>query len=836
MKLHSLLFLFCLIIDPILEVKPVKAEATSTSAAMSQDLTPASTLDKLLSQNPAQPVVITGVELKQTATGLEVILETPNNQPLQPLIFPQEKDLIIEIIDATLELPQGEEFTAENPSQDITQIKVTQEGNTIRVTVRGNQGAPSAEVTPSTSNLVLSVTPSATATTPPDEQIEVVVTEEGQQGYYVPNASTATRTDTPLIDIPQSIQVVPQQLIRDRNVTELEGALETVPGVVSAGGRGTSASGPNILIRGFNATTSIYKDGIPYFSFAPINTNDVEIIEVLKGPASVLFGAGEPGGVINLVTKKPLSEPYYYLSFTAGNFNSYRGDIDFSGPLNNEKTVKYRLNVSVQDYDSFRDFVSGKSLIFSPTLTWDISANTSIDFYGQYLYSSETIDQGIPAFGDGVVDVPRERFLGEDFSKFEQNQFNIGYTLTHKFSENWSVRHALQYFQYEPKRFAPLFDSFNEETGELSRFEYATDGTYQRFFTNAEVVGKFKTGPIAHQLLFGADYRYGAEDPGFEFSDPYPSINVFNPIYSRKSFQFAPTFFRDDNIDRIGIYIQDKIDLLPNLKILAGVRYDYADQFRTTRNLGEPRAEFTQSDSDFSPRFGIVYQPIPNVAIYGSYTTSFNPSFAASRNADNSTFDPETGEQFEVGIKTDISDKFSITFAAFDIRKQNVSTPDPENPLFSVQTGEQTSRGIELNLGGEILPGWNFIASYAYIDAYVSKDNTEVEGNSLANVPNNQFSLWTTYEIQEGTLQGLGFGLGLFFVDERPGDLENTFTLPSYFRTDAAVYYKRDNWELQLNIENIFDVNYYSSSSYGSRLEVNPGGPFTISGKVSVTF
>lgn len=835
MKLHSLWLLFGLILCPIWEIKPVQAE--TTEAINVQENTPASTPDNLLTQNPdQQKVVITGVQLNPTPTGLEVILETDNNQPLQPLIYPQDQDLVIEIIEATLQLPEGQEFIADNPSQDITQIKVTQEGNTIRVTLRGNQGAPSAEVTPSTSNLVLLVTPSATATTPPDEQIEVVVTEEGEQNYYVPNASTATKTDTPLIDIPQSIQVVPQQLIRDRNASELENALKTVTGVVSSGGRGTSATGPNILIRGFDATTSVYKDGIPYFSFAPINTNDVEIIEVLKGPASVLFGAGEPGGVINLVSKKPLSEPYYYLSFTAGNFNSYRGDLDFSGPLNNDKTVKYRLNISVEDYDSFRDFVSGKRLVFSPTLTWDISANTSIDFYGQYVYSSETIDQGIPAFGDGVVDVPRERFLGEDFSKLKQNQFNIGYTLTHKFSENWSVRHALQYLQYEPRRYAPLFESFNEETGELSRFEYATDGTYQRFFTNAEVVGKFKTGPIAHQLLFGADYRYGAEDPSFEFSDPYPSINVFNPIYSGKTFKFAPTFFRDDNIYRIGIYIQDQIDLLPNLKILAGVRYDYADQFRTTRNLGEPRAELTQTDSDFSPRFGIVYQPIPNVAIYGSYTTSFNPSFATSRNADNSTFDPETGEQFEVGIKTDISDKFSITFAAFDIRKQNVSTLDPENPLFSLQTGEQTSRGLELNLGGEILPGWNFIASYTYLDAYVSKDNTEVEGNSLANVPNNQFSLWTTYEIQEGNLQGLGFGLGLFFVDERPGDLDNTFTLPSYFRTDAALYYKRDNWELQLNIENIFDVNYYSSSSFGSRLDVNPGGPFTISGKVSVKF
>lgn len=798
---------------------------------------PEKTSKDLIVQREGENVQVTKITLNQTPTGLEIIFETKDNQELEIYAakFTKTSDsLIADIPNAILALPDVQEFIAENPTQEIAKIEVLpQQDRTIQVRVTGNQGVPTQAIILKSGDFGYAFNPDGEQS---EDNIEVLATGERQQGYFVPNASTATRTDTPLIDIPQSIQVVPQQLIRDRNTTELEGALETVPGVVPAGGRGTSANGPNILIRGFDATNSIYRDGIPYFTFAPISTNDIERIEVLKGPASVLFGAGDPGGVINLVSKKPLNEPSYAISFTAGNFDSYRGDVDFSGPLNNEKTVKYRFNLSYEDYGSFRDFVEGRRLVVSPMLTWDISPNTTIDFYGQYVYSKETIDNGIPAQGTGIVNVPRERFLGEDFSAFEQNQFQIGYTFNHKFSENWSVRHALQYLQYEPTRFSPLFDSFDELTGELFRFEYATDGTYERFFTNAEVVGKFKTGPIAHQLLVGVDYRYGAEDPSFEFSDPYPSINVFNPVYAGIIYQFTPEFFRDDHTNRVGVYIQDQIDLLPNLKILAGVRYDYSDQFRTTRNIGEQRAEFSQTDEDFSPRVGIVYQPIPTVAIYGSYSTSFNPSFAASRNADNSTFDPETGEQFEVGVKADISDQFSITFSAFDIKKQNVSTPDPNNPLFSLQTGEQTSRGIELFLTGEILPGWNVVASYAYLDAYVSKDTTLVEGNNLANVPHNQFSLWTTYEIQEGSLDGLGFGLGLFYVDERPGDLDNTFTLPSYFRTDLAVFYRQDNWQLQLNVENLFDIEYFSSATFGSRQNVNPGAPFTVTGKVSFQF
>jgi iron complex outermembrane receptor protein len=285
------------------------------------------------------------------------------------------------------------------------------------------------------------------------------------------------------------------------------------------------------------------------------------------------------------------------------------------------------------------------------------------------------------------------------------------------------------------------------------------------------------------------------------------------------------------------VYLQDQVDLLPNLKLLAGIRYDNFSQFRTTQDLGQPRSEFEQTDNAWSPRVGIVYQPIQALSLYASYTQSFAPSFAASRNADGSTFDPETGQQFEVGIKADLSDRLSLTLAAFDLKRQNLSTPDPTNPIFSLQVGEQTSRGIELNLAGQLLPGWNVTASYTYLDAFVSQDNSTPVGNRLPDVPENQFGLWTTYEIQAGNLKGLGFGLGLFYVGERQRDLDNTYTLPSYFRTDAALYYRRENWRVQLNIENLFDVEYFRSGNYsfvGSG--VNPGKPFAVSGTISIEF
>jgi iron complex outermembrane receptor protein len=473
-------------------------------------------------------------------------------------------------------------------------------------------------------------------------------------------------------------------------------------------------------------------------------------------------------------------------------------------------------------------------LVISPVVSWDISPNTTLDFYGQYTSNRETIDEGLVVGSDGIMDLPRGRFLGEDFSEFSQDQFTLGYRLKHEVNENLTLRNTLSYQDYAPRRYAPLFDSLDETTGELQRLEYFAGGEYQRFFTNAEAVGRFNTGSVSHQVLVGLEYRYTREQPEFQFSNLYDPINIFNPIYTGRPFAIEPEFFRDDTIRTFSVYVQDQIDIFSNLKLLAGVRYDTTEQFRTTQDIGEPRQEFNQTDSAFSPRFGLIYKPIDTLSIYASYSTSFQPSFGASRNLDDSTFDPELGQQYEVGLKWDITNNLSLNTAVFDIRRQNVQTPDPNDPLFTLQTGEVTSRGFEISLGGEILPGWNITTSYTALDAFVSEDNAIPVGNRLANVPDNQFSLWSTYQIQTGSLKGLGFGLGLFYLSQRAGNVDNTFNLPSYFRTDAALYYQRDNWRAQLNVENLFNTRYFTSSD--EFLGVTPGAPLTVSATFTVKF
>ncbi len=777
---------------------------------------------------------ITGVRVEAQGEGLRLVLDATGalGEPTTSVVG---NALVAEIANAVLALPEGESFEQFGPAEGIALVSVTNEpGNRVRVSITGSDGPPAVNVSAGATGLVLGILPGLGLASGDDEAIRIGVTGEGDEGYAPRDSSTATRTDTPLRDIPQSIQVIPRAVIEDRDARELGNALETAASVADTGGRGLSVFGPGFLIRGFESRGGIFRDGVEAFSLGALSTNDIERVEVLRGPASVLFGQGEPGGIINLVPKRPLSEPFYDVSAGVNSFGSFDGAVDLSGPITDDRTLRYRLNLSYESLNSFRNLVDGNRLLISPIVTWDISPSTSLDVYGQYTSDRETIDEGLVVGANGIIDLPRDRFFGEDFGEFSQEQFNLGYRLNHEIGENIDLRHTLQYQQYSPRRYAPLFDSLDETTGELDRLAYFAGGTYQRFFTNAEAVGRFSTGSVNHEVLFGVEYRNALEQPEFQFSNLYNPINIFDPVYTGIPYAIEPEFFRDDTIRTLGIYLQDQVEILPNLKLLAGIRYDTADQFRTTQDIGQPREEFSQTDSAFSPRVGIVYQPIEPVSLYASYTTSFQPSFGASRNADDSTFDPERGRQFEVGVKGDITDSLSVTAALFDIRRQNVQTTDPNDPAFTIQTGEVASRGFELGLGGEILPGWNLTANYTALDAFVSQDNSIPVGNSLANVPDNQFSLWSTYEIQEGNLEGLGFGLGLNYVSLRAGNSDNSFTLPSYFRTDAALFYRRNNWRAQLNVENLFNARYFTSSD--QFLGVAPGAPLTVSARVGVEF
>ncbi|WP_250123544.1 TonB-dependent receptor [Chroococcidiopsis sp. CCMEE 29] len=842
---------------------------------------------QLLTQEPApipakesEVVEIRGVKLNPTSKGLEVILETASGTLPQVLTSSYDNTFVANLINTQLTLPEGRSFRSDNPVAGITAVSVTQStANSIRVTVRGKTGIPAVKLMPSSHGLVLGLTapesdtavelpsPSpAVPAQPPEEsdvnavneqpvesvegeeQIEIVVTGEREEGYRVPNATTGTRTDTPLRDIPQSIQVIPRQVIEDQQVIQLREATRNVSGVVEGSNFGNG--GDAFLIRGFQPN-NILLDGIELGSSnLGLNssfreTANTQRVEVLKGPASVLYGTLEPGGIVNVVTEQPLAFPFYEVELQAGNFGLLRPSIDLSGPLNSDRTALYRLNAVYQTADDFRDFDQGIERVFAaPVLSLAITDNTDLILNFEYLYDERPFDRGLAAIGDGIADIPFDRILGEPDDINIREQYIAGYRLEHRFSENWQLRNAFRFISTE--RNTEAFQNrgdLNEETGDLARDVTDQNGILEGYTLQTNLVGEFSTGSIQHQLLLGIDLSRETNDFDNRSALEPSIINIFDPVYgasrpSRAELENENRSLFGGTLQALGIYLQDRITLADNLKLLVGGRFDIVDQdsFFTDISAGDILSDTSdwQQDEAFSPRVGIVYQPIEPFSLYASFSRSFAPNFGTTVEGD--ILEPTRGTQYEVGVRGELFEgRLTTNLAAYYLTKSNIAATDPDNEDFSIATGEQRSRGIELDVIGEILPGWNIIASYAYTDAEVTEDEgSPLEGNRLAGVPKHAASLWSTYEIQSGNLQGLGFGLGLFFVGERQGDLDNSFEVPSYIRTDASLFYRRDNWRAGINFRNLFDIDYIEAADTRSR--ITPGAPFTIIGSVSVEF
>lgn len=829
----------------------------------------------------AQVIQVTEVQINPTDAGIEIILETPAGEQLQVLPRIDGNTYIADIPNTQLRLPSSNTFRQDNPVAGITAVTVTnQAANSIRVTVTGSEIVPMVELFDSDDGLIFSFTPAVSSTqvrpqqkqpdiqpgsetqqettqpgdetpssTPEavepgseaqqgetsadeDEEIEIVVTGEQGTGYRVPNASTATRTDTPIRDLPFSVQVVPEELIEDQRALRLTEALRNVSGVAL-----TSTSGNRneytINIRGFSGLENQFRDGFSENFFANrtfAELSNIERIEVLKGPASGLYGRADPSGAINLTTKKPLPYPYYAAEFTAGSYDFYRPTLDLSGPLNQSRNLTYRLNIAYENAGSFRDFVESERYFAAPALAWNISPDTTLTVQGEYLDDTRTFDRGLVAVGDRVADIPISRYLGLPPSLNEIHQRRGTAFLDHRFNENLSLRSAFRATFAEEEGTTTDANELLPDNRTLTLATYRGSQYYETYAFRTDLLGKFTTGSIQHTALLGLDLSRQFTDGFFDFGDA-GSIDIFNPIYESTLPPLERIFDSKTEINTVGIYFQDQITLAENLKVLVGGRFDFIDS-KDTDNFTETST--SQYDEAFSPRVGIVYQPIPAISLYTNFSQSFLPN--SGRSANNSLFDPERGTQYEAGVKADLlGGRLSSTLAFYQITKTNVLTTDPNNSLFSIQTGEQRSRGIELDVAGEILPGWNIIASFASIDAVITEDETFQVGNRLHNVPDYTASLWTTYSIQSGNLEGLGFGAGVFFAGESQGDLENSFTLPAYAIVNAAIYYEKDNFRAALNFKNLFDTEYFVGTQ-GNRTQVDPGTPFTVLGTIGVEF
>ncbi|MEL6398373.1 MAG: TonB-dependent siderophore receptor [Cyanobacteria bacterium J06607_6] len=854
----------------------------------------------------AQPAVAQGVQINQvqinTVNGaLEVRLVTTDDTTPQSFISGYGETVVIDLINTQLSLPTDDHFIQAEPAAGVASIQVSPlDGNSVRITIVGQEQAPTVNLVEADGALIVSAAiagavaeqppatqpdptaeamPEAPAAppqapfTPTDETvpeadedalepemppaaedgIRILVTGESaaEAGYLAPETTTSTRTDTSVFEVPQTIQVIPAQVLEDQQVIRLREALRNVPNAVE--GNTFGGTSEEFVIRGFSGA-AILRDG-----FRTANTDEatagfeeianVDRVEVLSGPASILYGSIEPGGVINLVTKQPLPEFFAEAEVQIGSFGLVRPTVDISGPLTEDSGLFYRLNAAYESSDGFRDFETDVERFFiAPAVAWEISDRTTLTFELEYLDDRRPFDRGIPPIGDEVADVPLDTVIGEPDDFAEVETLNLGYRLEHEFNDQWQLRNRFRYrdsdFLNRRTEVSIPLGGINETTGDIARSFDANESASESFELLTEVVGEFTTGSIEHTVLFGFDVLY-SDSSNLATTDFAPPINLFDPQTGRVEAPDLPLALTllDANVElaQFGVIVQNQVQLLPNLTVLLGGRLDVGSQDRQTEPvfipgfISSPGTDDQQDFSNFSPRVGIVYQPIDPLYIYASYSQSFRPNTLAQTTVDGDFLDPEEAEQFEVGIKAELLEgRLAATLALFDIILENIAASDPNNPAFVVPIGEQTSRGIELTVQGEILPGWNVIGSYGFIDAEIAESADFPDGATPRNVPENTASLFTTYEIQTGALEGLGFGLGLFFVDRRFGDDSNTFELDSYWRTDASIFYRRDRLQVGLNFRNLFDVDYFESAV--DRRGANPGEPFTVLGSVSYTF
>lgn len=810
--------------------------ARNISSSASPEQTPATTVTDWLAQLEASLVQITDVRIDSAAAGLSILLETTGGELTSPTTEVVGNALIVTVPNAVLALPNGRAFEEFAPAEGIALVSLTnRSGDQVQVVITGTDAPPVVNVTATATGLALSVTPGVAQAGAADEAIQVVA--EGQnEGYTPPPTVDVMRFNVPLQELPRSVQVVPQEVLQDQAATRIRDGLRNVSGVVQDGGFGGTSD--QFAIRGFFSFDT-FRDGFrdPSEIF---ETSNIERLEVLKGPASILFGNIEPGGVINIVTEQPLAFPFYEAALEVGSFGYVRPTIDLSGPITRNGALRYRLNAAYEYSDGFRDFDQNVERFFiAPVLALDLGEDTNLTLEFSYLNDERPFDRGLLARGRDVLDVPVRRFFGEPNDFRASEELSAGYRLNHQLSDDWEIRSRFRVTTRDNVDFRAEPVSFDEDTGILTRNFRSNDDLAEVYTLQNEIQGQFATGSLNHRLVVGVDLSRQT-DGGTQRRLPAgltPSINVFDPVYNqipRPDFEDLTVVVRNNfnRTDALGVYVQDLIEITDNFNLLLGGRLDFVEQESRNRRSSTTSG---QDASAFSPTIGLLYQPIEQLAIYANFARSFQPN--SSTGADGSFLEPERGTQYEIGIRGELFEGNLIAnLAAYTLTKTNLATTDPNNPDFSVPIAEQRSRGIELDIVGRILPGWNVIASYSHTDAEYTEEYFGLPpGSRVANVPKNAASLWTTYQIQSGSLQGLGFGIGLFYVGERAGGFSDTFDLPSYLRTDAAIFYERNNWRFAINVQNLFDENYFIANNFG-RVAIEPGAPLTVVGSLRVEF
>lgn len=716
----------------------------------------------------------------------------------------------------------------------------------VRPRVLGPLGFPLALALAAPFGQAQSLAPPDGAASAPSSTLPVIRATAGAQesatgpvqGYRAARAATATRTDTPVFETPVSVQTVTRDLLDDQRPSRLADALSNVSGVFRNHGPDGNTM-DTFIIRGFatDAYGGSYLDGVKDFSRGPKEIAGLERVEVLKGPAAILYGRIEPGGLINRVSKRPQVEAATTLTQEVGSHQHLRTTLDSTGALLPDASWLYRVNVAVLDEDSFKDFTHNRRLHIAPQLEWRPSAATTLRLGLEYLKDKRSWAATYGTIGDddGPVDIPIETNLhGKDDAVHEESTaFKLEWS--HRLGPAWTVQQRLS-FGHRNSRAEASGLSEADAAGNYTRDYWGWEGeSTNTVSTHLELLGRLEAGGARHTLLAGVDfYRERYDSGGWAYGGTEAPSNIHAPVYDEPyRGDYTVTTYKYSNRNA-GLYLQDQVALFDGrLQLLAGMRYDRADNtYRWDARQFEPE------DKKATWRAGILFKLQPTLAVHASYVTGFGQS---QYDWDSGgVFAPQTSKQFEAGVKFEPSSNLSLGVAAFELIKDNLTMGDPDNPLRTILAGEATSRGVEVDVSGRLSREWDVVASYAFTNVRYTRSDT-MQGERLAGVPRHGASLWSSYRFGDS---GWRAGAGVVVRSSMPGvqkadTAHYPYTHGGYTLVNSMLGY---DFELagrearaQLNVQNLSDKRY-TPTTYGGQNRLGLGEPRSVVASLAVTF
>ena len=657
------------------------------------------------------------------------------------------------------------------------------------------------------------------------------VTVLGAPRFDAPAPVSGTRMPVATLDLPQSVEVVPQAVLQTQGAMSMQDALLNVTGVTPQLGEGRR---DQVALRGFSAVNDNYIDGVRDDARYYRDLSNLETIEVVKGSASALYGRGSTGGLVNRVTKKPLfGQAVTELTVTAGSFDRRRVQGDVGRSFANNR-IAYRITGAYENSGSHRPYYSLERAAVSPSLAWRSPRGTEVLVQADFLDDTRVPDRGIPSFDGEPVHAARATYFGTPGEDFLDNRVaSQAVTLQQPLGSSWRLRSVLRHTWYTNE-----FSNTQPGTTKLvagrivaSRTQYNVDATQRNLFNQTELLTTGVIGPLAHTMLAGVET--GRETTRTQrFNGTAPDVDILSPVPGRPTYAATPSTNNGFTGDVGAAYVQEQI-VVGRWRALVGGRYDYFDQRLDDFNAAN--LDLARVDRVFSPRAGIVYRTTPASSVYASYSRSFQPSGEGLSLASNTTeLKPEDTLSYEVGAKSALfGDRLSVSAALFRLDRRNVRTRDPIDPTILVLVGRQRSHGVELNAAGRLLPGWDVRGGITFLDPVILQSNdvssgVPVQGNRIGSTATHNANLWSTFAMKNG----LTVGGGLFHVGNWFTSNDNLVRLDGYTRVDAMAAYRIGRYEVAVNVKNLLDAEYYESSQGNTQIMPAAG----INGLVSVRY